>query len=247
MTDSELIEHMHARGWRTEAIDVPMIREACKALQASASAEPVQIPEGWALVPVEPTPDMMCEAWDHTPVNMDDMTDGDFGQAYKDMIAASPPPVTAAREQEGQVPFEKAVGSEAGGTGARSSEWGRLYTTANAVVARIGCDGQIDSRADEVASLMDALHDLDGGQWMPGLMPATPTTSTTGKVDASRVRDEALSEAVGLYESEDVLAPVGNSAWGEAYQDGWIAGAQAYREAIRSLIGTPKSAEGEGA
>ena len=64
---------------------------------------------------------------------------------------------------------------------------------------------------------------------------------------ASRVRDEALSEAVGLYESEDVLAPVGNSAWGEAYQEGWISGAQAYREAIRSLIGTPKSAEGEGA
>jgi len=63
---------------------------------------------------------------------------------------------------------------------------------------------------------------------------------------ASRVRDEALEEAVGLYESEDVLAPVGNSAWGEAYQEGWIAGAQAYREAIRSLIGTPKSAEGEG-
>jgi hypothetical protein len=76
---------------------------------------------------------------------------------------------------------------------------------------------------------------------------ATPTTSTTGKVDVSRVRDEALEEAVGLYESEDVLAPVGNSAWGEAYQEGWIAGAQAYREAIRSLIGTPKSAEGEGA
>ena len=34
MTDSELREHLHARGWRTEAIDVPMIREACKALAA---------------------------------------------------------------------------------------------------------------------------------------------------------------------------------------------------------------------
>ena len=78
-------------------------------------------------------------------------------------------------------------------------------------------------------------------------MLATPTTSTTGKVDASRVRDEALSEAVQVYESDEVRAPVGNSAWGEAYQEGWISGAQAYREAIRSLIGTPKSAEGEGA
>ena len=37
-----------------------------------------------------------------------------------------------------------------------------------------------------------------------------------------------------LYDHEDVQAPVGNSAWGEAYQEGWIAGAQAYREAIRA-------------
>lgn len=37
-----------------------------------------------------------------------------------------------------------------------------------------------------------------------------------------------------LYDHEDVQAPVGNSAWGEAYQDGWIAGAQAYRDAIRA-------------
>ena len=37
-----------------------------------------------------------------------------------------------------------------------------------------------------------------------------------------------------LYAHEDVQAPVGNSAWGEAYQDGWIAGAQAYRDAIRA-------------
>ena len=37
-----------------------------------------------------------------------------------------------------------------------------------------------------------------------------------------------------LHDSEDVLAPVGQSAWGEAYQDGWIAGVSAYREAIRA-------------
>lgn len=30
----------------------------------------------------------------------------------------------------------------------------------------------------------------------------------------------------------DVLAPLGHSAWGEAYQDGWIAGTAAYRDAI---------------
>lgn len=39
-------------------------------------------------------------------------------------------------------------------------------------------------------------------------------------------------ECTALHDSEDVLAPVGQSAWGEAYQDGWIAGVSAYREAI---------------
>jgi hypothetical protein len=34
MTNSELIEHMHARGWNVGTIDVPMIREACNALAA---------------------------------------------------------------------------------------------------------------------------------------------------------------------------------------------------------------------
>lgn len=32
MKDSELIEHLHARGWVVDEIDVPMIREACAAL-----------------------------------------------------------------------------------------------------------------------------------------------------------------------------------------------------------------------
>jgi len=49
---------------------------------------------------------------------------------------------------------------------------------------------------------------------------------------AGRFAERAACEA--LYEHEDVQAPVGNSAWGEAYQDGWIAGAQAYRDAIRA-------------
>ena len=61
----------------------------------------------------------------------------------------------------------------------RSDQWGRLYTTANTLVASIGYMGEIDSRADEVASLMDALHDLDGGQWMPGLTPAASPAAPT--------------------------------------------------------------------
>ena len=37
-----------------------------------------------------------------------------------------------------------------------------------------------------------------------------------------------------LHQHEDVLAPIGNSAWGEAYQEGWAAGTAAYRDAIRA-------------
>jgi len=37
-----------------------------------------------------------------------------------------------------------------------------------------------------------------------------------------------------LHDHEDVQAPVGNSSWGEAYQEGWGQGTAAYREAIRA-------------
>lgn len=46
--------------------------------------------------------------------------------------------------------------------------------------------------------------------------------------------EEERKACEALYEHEDVQAPVGNSAWGEAYQEGWVAGAKAYREAIRA-------------
>lgn len=35
---------------------------------------------------------------------------------------------------------------------------------------------------------------------------------------------------------EDVTAPVGQSAYGEAYQDGWIEGVKAYRNAILEYL-----------
>ena len=37
-----------------------------------------------------------------------------------------------------------------------------------------------------------------------------------------------------LHDHEDVQAPVGNSSWGEAYQEGWGQGTAAYRDAIRA-------------
>lgn len=39
---------------------------------------------------------------------------------------------------------------------------------------------------------------------------------------------------IALHDHEDVQAPIGNSAWGEAHQEGWINGTSAYRDAIRA-------------
>ena len=39
---------------------------------------------------------------------------------------------------------------------------------------------------------------------------------------------------LALHDHEDVLSPVGASAWGEAYQCGWEEGTEAYRDAIQA-------------
>ena len=50
----------------------------------------------------------------------------------------------------------------------------------------------------------------------------------------SLVRADEREKAIALQQHEDVLAPIGHSKWGEAYQDGWAEGTAAYREAIRA-------------
>ena len=46
-----------------------------------------------------------------------------------------------------------------------------------------------------------------------------------------------IKECADLYTHDDVMAPVGQSAYGEAYQDGWIEGAKSYRETILEHFG----------
>lgn len=53
----------------------------------------------------------------------------------------------------------------------QQSKWGRLYTAANALVVKMGFIGSMQADSTEMESLKDKLHDLDGGEWMPGLMP----------------------------------------------------------------------------
>jgi hypothetical protein len=57
------------------------------------------------------------------------------------------------------------------------------------------------------------------------------------EAEAIKLEREACAS---LYAPYDVAAPVGNSAWGEGRQDGWIEGTQAYRDAIRSRTANQK-------
>ncbi len=65
----------------------------------------------------------------------------------------------------------------------RQHAWGRLYNAANAVAVRVGADGEIRASSPEISTLMDALAEIDGGQWCPGIMPCAtalpePTRAT---------------------------------------------------------------------
>jgi membrane carboxypeptidase/penicillin-binding protein PbpC len=51
---------------------------------------------------------------------------------------------------------------------------------------------------------------------------------------AKLVAQHEREACIALHDHEDVLAPIGASAWGEAHQTGWIEGTAAYREAIRA-------------
>lgn len=51
---------------------------------------------------------------------------------------------------------------------------------------------------------------------------------------AAMVATAEREACLALHDHEDVLAPIGASAWGEAYQAGWAEGTAAYREAIRA-------------
>ena len=51
-------------------------------------------------------------------------------------------------------------------------------------------------------------------------------------LDRYRFAELIVSECAELYNHNDVMAPVGQSAYGEAYQDGWINGTKAYRQTI---------------
>ena len=87
------------------------------------------------------------------------------------------------------------------------------------VLLRLACLGNGDQYGNSIGNCIaqEALS-------LPDL--ATPVLN--------RIRAEGMRISTEIHECEDVLAPVGNSVWGEAYQQGWIDGTAKYRDVIHA-------------
>lgn len=53
-----------------------------------------------------------------------------------------------------------------------------LYRAVHLMMARLGADGEIDTRAPEVDAVMDAMHEYDGGQYIQWNAPTHPQPVT---------------------------------------------------------------------
>ena len=60
---------------------------------------------------------------------------------------------------------------------------------------------------------------------------------SVGEVEYQKFAELIVKECADLDTHDDVTAPVGQSAYGEAYQDGWTEGTKAYRETILEHFG----------
>ena len=56
------------------------------------------------------------------------------------------------------------------------------------------------------------------------------------KADLNRFGELIVKDIANLDTDDNVTAPVGQSAYGEAYQDGWTEGVKAYRNAILEYL-----------
>jgi hypothetical protein len=155
VTPLQVCAALRLLGFGNHSVNMPVTEDMARELGAhfaaqphgGATAQPVQAPAEQGADPVMTRDELVAAA-------------ESIGMRF---------PATAQPVQPPSAPAEPAESVAACQV---ASQWGRLYTTANALVAQIGAHGDIASDDDRVASLMDALHDLDGGEWMPGLMPA---------------------------------------------------------------------------
>lgn len=105
-----------------------------------------------------------------------------------------------------------------------------LYSTAAEILSEVENISRLTDRAiqtgarDATQGPYTIISDPHVAQFIDFLV------TLVGKAEAA-----TREECAELRGHPDVLAPIGNSAWGEAYQDGWIAGTAAYRDAICAM------------
>lgn len=83
-TDAEIAECIDAARVKCVHPDAATTIDIARAVLAKWGSQPV-VPAGYALVPVEPTPEMLSEIWVHK--------NGSLSEAYRAMLAAAPQPV----------------------------------------------------------------------------------------------------------------------------------------------------------
>ena len=91
--------------------------------------------------------------------------------------------------------------------------WGRLYDRAQALCAEIGYAGSVSTDDDEVELLMDALHAIDGGEWMPGLLPAVAAPAPSAEQQPVAVQQPKSGGGA-------VMGAIAGGAMGNAIGDG---------------------------
>lgn len=107
------------------------------------------VPEGWKLVPVEPTQAMVEAAFDALP---NSPLEGRIRTHYRAMLAAAPTPPVQQDEEDSYCPT---CGEEDGGTGCGAIRCGLV-------------DGEQD---DEALALLRRIVDVWGSPWPPGADP----------------------------------------------------------------------------
>ena len=76
--------------------------------------------------------------------------------------------------------------------------------------------------------IIEMAKQASGGARVPDIL--IPVFERFAALVASAEREACEA----LHDHEDVQAPIGNSSWGEAYQEGWGQGTAAYRDAIKA-------------
>lgn len=91
-TDAELDELRQANGGKLNFVTFSEFRTIARAALAKWGAPQPVVPAGYALVPVEPTPEMLSVMWVNKNSSLSEAYNS-LSDAYSAMLAASPQPV----------------------------------------------------------------------------------------------------------------------------------------------------------